>query len=193
MKLFSKLFIYSVIFLIALSALLLFIISRPIVKGYPVVVIERKQEMPSNEQAVHYLKDFNQIKEKFLFDQVDFLEVNFPDMEVRIYKKGALEKQAPILARGDSEAWGGTPAGLYKVITGYISAFSVVSEVYMPYSLHFYGIYYIHGEPYYPGGGLLISDISGGCVRLSNNDAKDIYELSEKGMPVLVIDKECII
>ena len=190
MKLFSKLFIYSVIFLIVLSALLLFIISRPIAKGYPVVVIERKQEMPSNEQAVHYLKDFNQIKEKFLFDQVDFLEVNFPDMEVRIYKKGVLEKQAPILARGDAESWGGTPAGLYKVIARYVSAFSIVSEVYMPYSLHFYGLYYIHGEPYYPGGRPLISDISGGCVRLSNDDAKDIYELSEKGMPILVIDKE---
>lgn len=53
-----------------------------------------------------------------------------------------------------------------------------------------YGKYYLHGEPYYPGGEKFISSVSGGCIRLSDKDAKDIYELAELDMPVLVIDKE---
>jgi len=60
----------------------------------------------------------------------------------------------------------------------------------MPYSLHYYGKYYLHGEPYYPGGKKLISSVSGGCLRLSDKDAKDIYELTELDMSVLVTGKE---
>jgi D-alanyl-D-alanine carboxypeptidase len=60
----------------------------------------------------------------------------------------------------------------------------------MPYALHYYGKYYVHGVPYYPGGQKRITTITGGCIQLSDKDAKEIYELSELNMPVLVIDKE---
>jgi len=60
----------------------------------------------------------------------------------------------------------------------------------MPYALHYYGKYYIHGVPYYPGGQKRITSITGGCIQLSDKDAKDIYELTELNMPVLVIGRE---
>lgn len=60
----------------------------------------------------------------------------------------------------------------------------------MPYALHYYGKYYIHGEPYYSLGNKFYSPFSGGCLRLADKDAKEIYELTEINMPVLVIDKE---
>ena len=60
----------------------------------------------------------------------------------------------------------------------------------MPYSLHYYGKYYIHGEPYYLGGQKRITDITGGCVQLQDKDAKIIFEFAQKEIPVLVIDRE---
>ena len=125
-----------------------------------------------------------------LLNEVSFLEIHLSEMKTRFYETGTLEKEVPILAKGDSKEWGGTPAGLYKLKSKNWLAFSSISEVYMPYSLHFYGTYYIHGEPYYPGGKPLVSEFSGGCIRLLDPDAKTIYKSTEKGIPVLVIDKE---
>lgn len=136
------------------------------------------------------LSDFSQIKKDFLLKQADFLEINLAEMKVRLYKEGILIKEVPISLKGDPQGWGGTAAGLYKIESGNRISFSVVAKVYMPYSLHFYGKYYIHGEPYYPDGSKFISEVSGGCIRLSDKDAQSIYEMTEIEMPVLVIDKE---
>ncbi len=137
----------------------------------------------------YYLEDFSKIKDDFLLTQTDFLEINLEQMEMRLYKKGSVEKEAKILLKGDPQDWGGTAAGLYEIEAGYTSSFSVVANVYLPYALKFYGKYYIHGEPYYPGGGKFVSGNSGGCLRIKDEDAKDIYEMTEIAMPVLVIDK----
>jgi len=137
-----------------------------------------------------YLKEISDIKNDFISESKNFLEINFSEMEVRLYQEGKLIKEVPILAVGDPQSWGGSAAGLYKIMSGNKLSFSIVSEVYMPYALRYYGKYYLHGEPYYPDGKKLISSVSGGCIRLSDKDAKDIYELTELDMPVLVIDKE---
>ena len=111
-------------------------------------------------------------------------------MKIAIYKEGSLIKDAPILIKGDADTWGGSAAGLYRVLSGNKASFSIGSDVYMPYALHYYGKYYIHGIPYYPGGVKFDSLFSGGCLRLNDEDAEAIYELTELNMPVLVIDKE---
>ena len=77
----------------------------------------------------------------------------------------ALEFAFDIVAKGDPNEWGGSPAGSYYVISKQRVAYSSVSEVYMPWSIRYYGKYYIHGEPYYPGGEKLNSSTSGGCIR----------------------------
>ncbi|MFH1657548.1 MAG: L,D-transpeptidase family protein [bacterium] len=137
-----------------------------------------------------YLGGFADIKKGLLKAEADFLEVNLPQMKVIVWAKGKEIKQVPILKIGDAESWGGTAAGLYEILAKYKIAWSGISEVNMPYALHFYGKYYIHGEPYYANGQKLVSDVSGGCIRLKNEDAKEIYDLVAKKMPVLVIDKE---
>lgn len=138
----------------------------------------------------YYLGDFIAIRDEFLRNKISFLEIHLREMKVRLYKEGELIKEATILRKGDPQSWGGTASGLYKIIGGNVSSFSVVADVYMPYSLHFYGKYYLHGEPYEPLGEKVISDVSGGCVQITDRDAEDFYELTEIGMPVLVIDKE---
>jgi len=167
------------------------------------IIIERPQNLssdhsnnfPSNnlknsQEEPFYLKTISDIKNDFILNKKSFLEINLSAMKVRLYRDGGLEREVPILAKGDPQGWGGSALGLYKIISGNKLSYSIVSKVYMPYALHYYGKYYFHGEPYYPGGKKLISSVSGGCIRLSDKDAKDIYELTELDMPVLVIGKE---
>ncbi|MGB2762592.1 MAG: L,D-transpeptidase family protein [Minisyncoccales bacterium] len=137
------------------------------------------------------LKNFGlETKQGFISQKIDFLEVHLQEMKARIYKQGILEKEISILAKGDPLFWGGVPSGLYKVISGYKNAFSNIAQVYMPWSINFYGKYYIHGEPYYPNGKKSNFDYTGGCIRFSDEDAEYIYNTTEIEMPVLIIDKE---
>ena len=137
-----------------------------------------------------YLKMLDDVKEEFISGKADFLEINLDRMKINLFRQGVPIKEVPILAKGDSQGWGGSAAGLYSIIRGYKLSYSNIEDVYMPYAIHYYGKYYIHGEPYYPGGEKLDSPVSGGCIRLKDEDAKEIFELSDLNMPVLVIDKE---
>lgn len=154
----------------------------------PIIEIKIPAGKPKKEPV--YLKLFDDIKTEMITKENDFLEINLSEMKVRIYRKGLLEKEVSILKKGDVQEWGGSAVGLYKIMSGNKLSFSLVAEVYMPYALRYYGKYYIHGEPYYPGGQKTQYDISGGCISFKDEDAKIIYELSEINMPVLVIDKE---
>jgi len=136
-----------------------------------------------------YLNDFTGIKQEFLDNNVDFIEANLFEMKVRVFKKNDDTKEFTIIKKGNPDSWGGTAAGIYKIESGFESSYSVASQVYMPYAMKFYGKYYLHGEPYYPGGAKLISDFSGGCLRLKDDDATDVYEMAEIKMPILIIDK----
>jgi len=149
-----------------------------------------KRHIEEGKTKEVYLRFFEKKKEKLLFEKSDFLEINLEKMNVSLYKKGELINDFPVLTRGDPQGWGGSAVGLYNVVSGNELSYSIVSDVYMPYSLRYYGKYYLHGQPYYPGGRKLDTPISGGCLRLSDKDAKTIYYEVEIGMPVLVIDKE---
>ncbi len=137
-----------------------------------------------------YLKIIADIKNDFISENKSFLEINISAKKARLYKETGLIKEVPILKAGDPNGWGGSAVGLYKIISKNKVSFSVISDVYMPHALHYYGKYYIHGEPYYPDGSKLISPISGGCITLNDKDAKALYGLIELNMPVLIIDKE---
>ncbi|XOB40386.1 MAG: serine hydrolase [Candidatus Nealsonbacteria bacterium] len=146
-------------------------------------------EIKRPERKSPYLKFFEEIREELIFKKADFLEANLSEMKIRVFQQGLPKEETLILTKGDPQGWGGSAAGLYQVISGNKLSFSAVSDVYMPYALKYYGKYYIHGEPYYSWGEKLISSVSGGCLRQSDQDAKTIYELAEIGMPLLVIDK----
>jgi D-alanyl-D-alanine carboxypeptidase len=143
-----------------------------------------------DENDYSYLKTISDLKNDLIAGEENFLEVNLSTMKVTLYQEGKIVKEVPILAKGDPQGWGGSASGLYKILGGNKLSFSGVAGVYMPYALSYYGKYYLHGEPYYPDGRKLLSSVSGGCIRLNNKDAKEIYELVEIGLPVLVIDKE---
>jgi len=185
---FGTLIMCLFVFLVFLS----FFIPRKIIVESPSSnsPVNEEEILPVGEKSPYYLKSLRDIKERFILSETNFLEINLSEMEMRIWQDGLLTKEAPILTKGDPQGWGGSATGLYRIISGNKLSFSVISDVYMPYALHYYGKYYLHGEPYYPWGEKLDSSISGGCLRLSDEDAKIIYELTELDMPVLVVDKE---
>lgn len=82
-----------------------------------------------------------------------------------------------------------TPAGSYTSEYKVRNHFSSITHVYMPYSVHFYGNYFIHGVPTYPDGTELHSAYSGGCIRVPTDEAAMIYSFVEKNTPVLVVRK----
>ena len=146
----------------------------------------------NEENDPFYLKMIPDVRDDYILEGKSFIEVNLGLMQLRVYKDGDLIKQVPILARGDPQGWGGSALGVYNVLSGYRSSYSGIAEVYIPFALHYYGKYWLHGEPYYPNGQKMISAVSGGCIRMHDNDAKDIYDLAEINMPVIVLDNERI-
>lgn len=87
----------------------------------------------------------------------------------------------------------GKPGSYYETIGGnHINDykernhFSSIGHVYMPYSVHVFGNYFIHGIPYYPSGEKVSSTYSGGCIRLEDTDAEELYNFVKQGMPIII-------
>lgn len=87
----------------------------------------------------------------------------------------------------------GKPGSYYETIGGeYTSSFkelthfSSMGHVFMPYSVHIFGNYFIHGIPYYPDGTKVSSAFSGGCVRLEDKDAEYIYNFVTENTPIII-------
>ena len=197
MKLFvASILIFCTAFLFGLY-ILPFLMSQKANTQLPASLLDNSNPVSSSQEKENkqekeevYLDDFRGIRENLISEKKDFLEANLQAMKVMFYKDGSLGEETLILAKGDPQSWGGSAVGLYQVISKSKISYSSVSECYMPYAIHYYGKYYFHGEPYYPGGGKYISEFSGGCVRLLDKDAENIYRSAEEGIPILVIDKE---
>jgi hypothetical protein len=178
-------FVYFLIFIIFCSFLIgEFFICSNFELDY------NSEYIKSTKNTDKFLRLFEDVRISMIAEKKDFLEANLQDMMVRVFKEGNLEKEVPILAKGDPQSWGGSASGIYSILSGNKASYSNIAKVYMPYALHYFGKYYIHGEPYYPGGEKSTSDVSGGCLRLEDQDAKEIYNLVSVNMPFLVIDKE---
>ena len=153
MKKFGIVFTLSIFFISACFYLASFFIPRtamvetiPDIYAGDLVNLTVNQEEPERNSV--YLKTIPDLKKDFILEKKDFLEINLDKMEVRVYQKGEIIKQVEIYKKGNVDSWGGTASGHYEVLRKIRTAWSAVSEVYMPYALHFYGKYYIHGESY---------------------------------------------
>jgi len=133
---------------------------------------------------------FEKVKKELIEKKLDFLLVNLSEKKLYFYKKGNLKKVYPVLTIGKEGSFWETPSGFYQVEAKIKNAYSSLGGVYMPYSLQFQGNFFIHGWPYWPDGTLVSSQFSGGCIRLSSKDAKEIFKEVKIGTPILVIEKE---
>ena len=127
-------------------------------------------------------------KEEYVEAKQDFIEANLKTMRLTLYHGGVAEKEIEILTKGKLGSWWETPTGNYGVIVKEVNHFSSIGKVWMPYSIQFYGNYFIHGWPHYNDGTPVQKTYSGGCIRLSDEGAKEVFDFAKKGMPILVFE-----
>lgn len=133
---------------------------------------------------------FNQVRSAFIEQKADFIEADLSAMKVRVFEKGAIIEEVPIKTKGRDGSWWETPAGIYKVETKEDTHFSSIGKVYQPWSMQFQGNFFIHGWPYHKDGTPVATSFSGGCVRLTTEDAKKVFDHAKVGMPILVYEKD---
>ncbi|MBX9906278.1 L,D-transpeptidase family protein [Patescibacteria group bacterium] len=131
---------------------------------------------------------FGDVKNQLVEEKVSFIEANLSTLQLRVYKDGELALEVPIDTKGREGSWWETPAGLYKIQNKEDAHFSTMGHVWMPWSMNFQGNFFIHGRTYYDDGTLTSASYTGGCIRLSTDDAKKVYDISKVGMPVLVFE-----
>src|SRR3989338_6387982 len=139
--------------------------------------------------ALQNAEFFKKTKEDFISQKTSFIEADLTAMTIRFYKNGVLTKEVPIQTKGREGSWWETPAGLYKIGSKEENHFSSFGRVWMPWSMQFQGNFFIHGPTRYSDGTPTASTYSGGCIRLSLNDAEEMYRLADVGTPVLVFEK----
>ena len=127
-------------------------------------------------------------KAAYIEEKKSFIEADLQTMKLTLYESGEQKTVLEILTKGREKGWWETPTGNYKVLGKAVNGYSSIGEVWMPYSVQFYGNYLLHGWPHYDDGTPVPQGYSGGCIRLSNEDAKKMYEFVQIGMPVLVLE-----
>ncbi len=135
-------------------------------------------------------ESFRNLKNKYLEEKVKFIEIDLRKMKLTLYNQGEKIEEFSVLTKGKEGSWWETPSGHYQILSKIPNLFSSIGKVWMPYSLQFYGNFFIHGWPYYPDGTPVETTFSGGCVRLSTEDAQKVFKFVEIGTPVLVLDEK---
>lgn len=107
-------------------------------------------------------------------------------MLVELRDGDTLVATLPVLSQGKPGSYYETIGGVYTNDYKTRLHFSSIGYVYMPYSVHVFGNYFIHGVPYYPNGKEVSSTHSGGCVRLSNTNAEILYNFVDKGTVITI-------
>ena len=108
------------------------------------------------------------------------------NMNIVLFENGQKINEYSIKSIGrEGTAWQ-TPLGIFDMSYKVQNHFSSIGEVWMPYSMHFFGNYFIHGWPYYKDGTPVAEGYSGGCIRLETEDAQAIFEFVDKDTQLIV-------
>lgn len=102
-------------------------------------------------------------------------------MKVYLIEDNKIKSTFKIVSVGRPGSFYETPTGTYKIETKERNHFSSLGKVHMPFSMQFFGNFFIHGIPYHPDGTRVSSFYSGGCIRMTDLDAEKIYDFAEVG------------
>lgn len=187
-------FLIVIVFLVAVFFSIFLFYFSDIVYDYDITIFGDKGEnldfVYGSWPALQNVKFFNEVRDRLIEEEADFVEGDLESMTLKVYKSGELIKEAKILSKGKDGSWWETPAGVYEIQGKEKTHFSSFGDVYMPWSMPFQGNFFVHGWPYYPGGEPVAAGYSGGCIRLSTEDAKAVFDLVQVGMPILVHDAD---
>lgn len=110
------------------------------------------------------------------------------NMKLSLYEDAVRIAEYPIKTKGRPGTPWETPAGMYKIQSKEENHFSSIGKVYMPYSMQFYGNYFIHGWTYYPDGTPTPFTFSGGCIKLDTDIAEKVFRFADIGTRIFVYD-----
>lgn len=117
-----------------------------------------------------------------------YVVVHLKDMNLTLFDGTSTIATFPLVSIGK-------PGSYYETIGGYYINdykeplhFSTIGHVYMPYSVHIFGNFFLHGIPYYEDGTKVSSSYSGGCIRLSEDDSKVVYDFIKTGTPIIITE-----
>lgn len=119
-----------------------------------------------------------------------FISADLLEMTLTLYENGLKLKSFPVVSKGKPGSHWETPTGRYTINSKTPDHFSSIGKVHMPYSMQFYGNFFIHGWPYYPDGTPVPEGFSGGCIRLSTENAKEVYAFADVDTPLYVFEVE---
>ncbi len=149
-----------------------------------------KEEVFTDTQTL-VLPDKEKVLEQrssYIEEKISFIEADLRSMTITLYENGVAKETFKILSKGKPGSWWETPTGSYHILGKKRNHYSSIGHVWMPYSMQFYGNYFVHGWPHYDDGAPVSSDYSGGCIRLSNEDAQKVFDFGPKDMPILVLE-----
>lgn len=115
-----------------------------------------------------------------------FIVADLSTMVLTLYESGTATTKYPILATGAVGSPYETPAGFYTVLTKESDHFDTGEQVDLPWSVQFSGNYSIHGWPFAADGSPVDSSYTGGDIRLSSADAKNVHDFAESGTAIFV-------
>lgn len=130
------------------------------------------------------------IEEIIIEELEDYIHIDLEKMIVFIYKDDYIIASFPIDAKAKEGAYWQTPIGEFEVLHKEELHYSTLFDVWMPYSIHFEGNFFIHGQSYFPNGEVGTSPYTGGCIRISDRWIQEIYKFAEIGMKIKITDKE---
>jgi len=116
------------------------------------------------------------------------LIANLETMQLSLFEDANLVKTFPILSKGRPGTPWETPSGSYAIQLKEVKHLSSIGGTWMPYSMQFYGNFFIHGWPTYTNGEDVPVGYSGGCIRLGTVDAGEVYKFIPKGAKLIVLN-----
>lgn len=152
-----------------------------------------ESEVASVEETVTYIEP-RTIEHAYIDahvpDKGKFVGADLKTMTMYLYEDGVEKESLPILSKGRPGTPWDTPSGLYTINTKETDHFSSIGKVHMPYSMQFFGNFFVHGWPYYPDGTPVDEGYSGGCIRMASGDAQKMFKFVDIKTPLYVYDTD---
>jgi hypothetical protein len=113
------------------------------------------------------------------------IRANLVTKKIVWYEDGILVYETNILNAPKKGTIWETPGGAFGIINKEDDFYSERARLWFPYSMHFLGNYFLHGEPHDSKNKIQTKNTNGG-IRLSNSDAQKLYAWTDVGTRISI-------
>jgi hypothetical protein len=118
-----------------------------------------------------------------------YMTLDLVTSTVELYDSSSLLSTFTIVHTPVTTSSNMVPKGAYIIDKKTVSEISTIAKMRFPYYITFGDTFALHGTPQGVQGEVVQKEYVGGLIELSQEDAKNIYDFVEVGMPVYVISK----